>query len=57
MVDPDVGQCPMTRPYRGRAVAQRNSLIKLDAKEPVNSGTGCDGITQEPDLLAGCCQS
>jgi hypothetical protein len=23
----------------------------------VKSGTGCDGITQEPDLLAGCCPS
>jgi hypothetical protein len=31
MVDPDVGQCPMVRPYRASAISQRNSLIKLDA--------------------------
>jgi hypothetical protein len=27
---PGRGQCPMVRPYRAGAIAQRNSLIKLD---------------------------
>jgi hypothetical protein len=49
MQGPDGGQYPVQiRLLHSRAPPQRKSRVKIDAGAAVNSGTGCNGVPQEP---------